>query len=444
MNLNERKEHTGLKYYIHTFGCQMNENDSELVAGCLQSLNARPALSLEESNLIIINTCAVRQKTEEKLYSLLGRLGHIKKKNNAKIGVIGCMAQLYRAELLKAKPIIDFVVGPDNYRQIPQILAKDKKEKIVSTTWDSDWNKPSESHVIHKSRHSAFVTIMEGCNNFCSYCIVPFTRGREKFRPKTLILDEIKALSDLNYKEIILLGQNVNSYKDPDNRFGFVELLYEINRISGFEWLRFITSHPKNFTEEIVCAMNENKKICHSLHLPVQAGSTATLIRMKRRYTREEYLEKIMILRNLMPDISLSTDIIVGFPGETDEEYQETLNLLKEVRYTNIFSFRYSPRPQTSSSLEGDSVALDIKKKRLIDLQALQKNIQLEINRSFIGKIVKTLCLGHSKKDSTGYTGRNEGYQVINFDSDKNVIGQFVNVKITGCGSYSLHGHIIA
>jgi len=431
---------TGMKYFIHTFGCQMNENDSEHVAGQLQSLNAQPAASIEDSNLIIINTCAVRQKSEEKLYSLLGRLAPIKKRNNGKIGVIGCVAQLYREKLLETKPMIDFVLGPDNYGQIPHILSSDMEEKPIATSWSREWNEPSDSHAIHKSKHSAYISIMEGCNNFCSYCIVPFTRGREKFRPKSLILDEIKSLSDQNFKEIILLGQNVNSYFDPDSRSGFADLLYEIDRISGFEWLRFITSHPKNFTDEIAQAMEENKKVCHALHLPAQSGSTSVLQRMKRGYSREDYLDKINTLRSRMPDISLSTDIIVGYPGETDEEYQDTMDLLKKVGYTNIFSFHYSPRPRTSSYLEKDSTSPHIKKKRLIDLQSLQKNIQLEINSSFIGRTVKTLCLGQSKKDSRRYTGRNQGYQVVNFDSDKDVTGQFVQVEITGCGPYSLHG----
>ena len=428
------------RYFIHTFGCQMNENDSERIAGLLQSINARPASSLEDSNLIIINTCAVRQKSEEKLYSLLGRLDRIKRDNNAKIGVVGCVAQLHTTELIEDKPVIDFVIGPNNYNQLPGILSKLKEEKFVSTMLSSDWNEIPDSHVIHKSQFTAHVTIMEGCNNFCSYCIVPFTRGREKFRPKNYILNEIKSLAEQGFQEVILLGQNVNSYKDPDSAFQFPELLYEANRIEGIQWIRFITSHPKNFTEEIAAAMKENSKVCHQLHLPIQSGSSTVLNRMKRGYTRDNYMETIHILRKKMPNISLSTDIIVGYPGETDTEYEETLSLLQETRYTNIFSFRYSPRPQTSASKEIDSVPLTAKKQRLIELQAFQKEIQTEINQRSVGKTELTLCLAKGRKGGRMFTGRNEGYQVVNFDADKNVLGRFIDVEISSSGPYSLRG----
>lgn len=421
----------------------MNENDSERIAGMLQNFNIHPASSLEDSSIAIINTCAVRHKSEEKLFSLLGRLESLKKKNNMKVGVVGCVAQLYRNELLKTKPMIDFVIGPDNYQDIPGLLVGMDREKFISTAWHRDWEDRSRSHVVHKSPFSAYVTIMEGCNHFCSYCIVPFTRGREKFRPKKFILEEIIKLASNGFKEIILLGQNVNSYRDPETGTGFAELLNELNCIEGFDWLRFITSHPINLTPGIADAMKDNKKVCPSLHLPVQSGATSVLNRMKRGYSREEYLEMIALLRQRMPDISLSTDIIVGYPGETEEEYKNTLSLLKEVRYSNIFSFHYSSRPRTSASREKDSVSPEIKRRRLIDLQELQKTIQIENHMSYLGKIVKTLCLGRSKKDNSQYTGRNAGYEVVNFSSPVPCEGRFVDVEITGCGPYSLHGKAI-
>ncbi|MBU1185595.1 MAG: tRNA (N6-isopentenyl adenosine(37)-C2)-methylthiotransferase MiaB [Acidobacteria bacterium] len=435
------------RYFIHTFGCQMNENDSERLAGILEGMGAVKAAVLEESTLILINTCAVRQKSEEKLYSLLGRLDRIKRKNGALIGVLGCVAQLYRDNLIEKKPTIDFVMGPDNYGDLPDTLAgissHDPQSKRVITRFSREWHEIADSLILRESSFSAYVTIMEGCDNFCSYCVVPFTRGREKFRPIRNILAEIQSLAKNNYREVLLLGQNVNSYKDPESGIGFVDLLKTVNSVEEIDWIRFITSHPKNFSPEIAQTMAANRKICRQLHLPVQSGSSDILARMKRQYTRDEYLENIAFIKVLMPDIALSADIIVGYPGETEKDHKETLSLLEEVRYTNIFSFRYSPRPRSAAAGEEDSVPLEVKRQRLIEVQALQKDIQLSINRTFIGKNIKTLCTGKSKKDTGRYTGRSEGYQVINFDAGCDVVGQFVQVEITSCGPYSLRGRMV-
>ncbi len=434
-----------LKFYIHTFGCQMNNNDSEHIAGILDSCGANPSDSLEESDLVVINTCAVREKSEEKLYSLLGRLNSIreKKEKNFAIGVVGCVAQLHRSKLLEKMPHIDFILGPDNYWQIPEIIPKHHEEKIISTKWSKDWHEIPDEQTLRTSRVSAFVTIMEGCNNFCTYCVVPYTRGREKFRPAPHILTEIQELAQNGYKEIQLLGQNVNSYIDPNSQMGFVKLLRKVNTVEGIDWIRFIASHPKNFSTDIAKAMKESERICHQLHLPVQSGSSSVLHRMNRGYTRKEYQQIIKDLRRQMPDICLSTDIIVGFPGESDKEFQETMSLLEEIRYTNIFSFRYSPRPLTKAENITDDVPFAVKKERLIAVQELQKNIQIETNQSLIGSTIKVLCTGKSKKDQNIYSGRNKGYQVINFSSKKKVMDQFVNVQITSCGPYSLRGHTV-
>lgn len=429
-----------MKYYIRTFGCQMNENDSERIAGILASEGAKPSPSLEESDLIIINTCAVREKSEEKLYSFLGRLSALKKRKKVTIGVVGCVAQLYDSEIFEKKPSVDFIMGPDNYSKLSEIVRSEHEEKISSTSWSRDFHDFLSEKIFRDSEISAYVTIMEGCNNFCSYCIVPFTRGREKFRTLKSILMEVRELTQKGYKEIQLLGQNVNSYWDAEEKRGFAFLLKKVNRIGGIEWIRFITSHPKNFTPDIAEAMSESQNVCHQLHLPIQSGSTRVLKRMNRGYSREDYLEKISVLRNLMPDISLSTDIIVGFPGETEEEFEDTLSLLEEVRFTNIFSFRYSARPHTAASRQKDTVPFEEKKKRLIQVQALQKEIQRNFNASLIGKTMKILCTGKSKKDNQVYSGRNEGYQVVNFKSRDDVIGRFVDVRITSCGPYSLAG----
>jgi len=399
-----------LKFYIHTFGCQMNKNDSERIAGVLRAAGGKISDTLEGSDLIIINTCAVREKSEEKLFSYLGRLATLKKRKKTTIGVVGCVAQLYGSELLEKKPFIDFVLGPDNYNRLSWVIHGNHEEKFTSTSWNREFHETPHELILRESSISAYVTIMEGCNNFCSYCIVPFTRGREKCRPMRNIIQEVQCLANKSYKEIQLLGQNVNSYKDPEKGKDFSSLLKEVNRVDGIEWIRFITSHPKNFTNDIPMAMKEADKVCHQLHLPIQSGSSSVLERMNRGYTREDYLEKITFIRNLMQDISFSTDIIVGFPGETEEEFQETLSVLEEVRYNNIFSFRYSPRPLTAASQEKDAVSFEEKKRRLIEVQKLQRKIQLDLNKSLIGRVMKVLCLGKSKKSPHIYSGRNAGY----------------------------------
>jgi len=420
----------------------MNENDSERIAGYLRSDGAKKADQIENSDIIIVNTCAVREKSVEKLYSLLGRLSQIKKKKKILIGISGCVAQLQRNELLSSRPFIDFVVGPDNYHLLVPNLTSICHDKFILTERRCDWDYSSPSLFLRENKKSAYITIMEGCNNFCSYCIVPFARGREKFRPKNDILAEAVFLSNQGYKEIQLLGQNVNSYVDPQSGTDFNALLKKMNNINTIEWIRFLTSHPKNFKLETARIMKDSEKMCRQLHLPIQAGSNSVLRRMKRGYTREEYLAKIAKIKELMPDVSLSTDIIVGFPGETEADIQKTLEVLQEVEYNNIFSFRYSPRPYTKASHFDDDVPLAAKKERLIRIQSLQKEIQLNNNQKLIGRQMKVLCTGISKKDRHKYTGRNQAFQVINFNSDTNVLDQFVTVQITGCGPYSLHGKV--
>ena len=431
-----------MKFFIHTFGCQMNVSDSEHIAGMLSASGMTPSPNPEESDVIIVNTCAVREKSEEKFFSFLGRLESLKREKGTMIGVVGCIAQLHKSKIWDKKPSLDFIVGPDNYAKIPEIVHSRSGEKVLFTEWRAEWNDQSCQQIQRESKVSAYISIMEGCNNFCSYCIVPFTRGREKYRPIASILKEAAELASKGYKEIQLLGQNVNSYIDPDTGEDFVHLLKKMDEIDSIEWIRFITSHPKNFSDEIAYVMKETNKVCHQLHLPVQSGSTSVLQRMNRGYARKDYLQKIELLRKLMPDIHLSTDIIVGFPGETQAEFQETLSLLSYVRYTNIFSFRYSPRPRTAAARMKNNVHFQLKKDRLIQVQALQKQIQLEKNESSIGTTQKVLCTGVSKKDPHVYAGRNAGYQVVNFTSPEDVRDRFIHVKILSCGPYSLFGEI--
>lgn len=431
----------GKTYYLHTFGCQMNVNDSEHIASLLRAEGARPALRAEDSDFILVNTCAVREKSVEKFFSYLGRLKELKEKRSSILVCLGCVAQIYREELLRKFPHLDLVVGPGQYSAIPFFLKNLVKEKRVLIGRKKDWLELPITGEARESPVSAYVTIMEGCNNFCSFCVVPFARGREKYRPLSSILEEVKKLADHGYLEVQLLGQNVNSYRDPESEAGLAELLARIAEVPGIEWIRFLSSHPKNLVSELGRAMASTKKICHQLHLPLQSGSNRILKAMNRGYTREDYLEKIELLRFLMPDISLSTDIIVGFPNETEEDFLLTMELLEKVRFSNIFSFRYSPRPLAAASKMEDNVPEETKINRLIQLQTKQKDIQLELNRRFAGQTTKVLCLGPAKKGNL-FAGRNEGFQVVNFSSDLDVSHRMVPVKITGCGPFSLHGEL--
>ncbi len=429
-----------LTFFVQTFGCQMNESDSERIAGILGRAGAIKAARPEDSDLIIVNTCAVRKKAEEKLFSYIGRLAQIKKKKPVQVGVVGCVAQLRGLELLEKKFGVDFVLGPDNYGELPDILRKKPGEKHISTAWSAEWHETPPDLGVHESTISAFVPVMEGCDNFCAYCVVPFTRGREKYRPLLSIINEVENLGRKGFKEIQLLGQNVNSYRDPQTGGSFPDLLRATSRAEGIEWIRFLTSHPKNFTPEIAETMEAEKKICRQLHLPLQAGATSILKRMRRSYTREEYLKKIDYLRQLMPDISLSTDIIVGFPGESEKDFEESLSVLRQVRFANIFSFRYSPRPLTRASELPDDVPWEEKSRRLAEVQALQKQIQLENHSRKVGSVVKVLCLGLARRTPHLYSGRDEGYEVVNFLSQDDCTGTFINVRVTGFGPYSLSG----
>lgn len=431
----------GKTFYIHTFGCQMNVNDSEHLASLLLAAGARPARSPEDSDFILVNTCAVREKSVEKLFSYLGRLKDQKESRGAVLACLGCVAQLYREKLLKKFPYLDLVAGPHQYADVPLILKNIQDERRVLTAWEKDWTDLPIVPEARDSRVSAYVTIMEGCNNFCTFCVVPYVRGREKYRPLRSILEEVRSLAGRGYLEVQLLGQNVNSYRDPETGAGLPELLARVADISGIEWIRFITSHPRDFGPELIEAMASIRQVCHQLHLPLQSGSDRILEMMNRKYTRAEYLEKIDRLKSRLPDISLSTDLIVGFPTETEEDFEQTMDLLERIRFANIFSFRYSPRPRTAAARLKDDVPEEVKIDRLVRLQTRQKEIQLELNRSLVGRTVRVLCLGASKKGNL-YAGRNEGYQVVNFRSEKDVSNRMVRVRITGCGPYSLHGEL--
>ncbi len=430
-------------FHIHTFGCQMNENDSEYMAGLLAEAGMEKTDSPEASDLVIVNTCSVRQKSEEKLFSFLGRLAVLKRKHNFRLAVAGCTAQAQGAKIMSRVPEVDLVLGPDSYSRLPRLLEAGSG-KAVDVEQASVWREDRPRIFLRESRASAFVTIMEGCNNFCAYCIVPYARGREKFRPLRLVMDEIHGLAAAGYKEIILLGQNVNTYRDPESGLDFPGLLRQAGATPGLEWVRFITSHPKNFSGAIILAMQETPAICRQVHLPLQSGSRRVLERMNRGYTREEYLRLSDTLRQSLPGLELSTDIMVGFPGETEEDFAHTLQALEIVRFANIFSFRYSPRPFTASARRADDVPVQVKKRRLVELQERQKQVQLELNRALVGSTRRVLCTGASKKDPRAYSGRDESYRVVNFTAPEGLspVHRFVEVRVTGCGPYSLTGEI--
>jgi len=429
-----------LAYHIETFGCQMNENDSERLAGILEAAGARRAPSAEESGLVVVNTCAVRAKSEEKLYSYLGRLRGLKKRRGLIIAVAGCVAQLRREGLGAGRPFVDIVIGPDNYHRLPGLLAAGGPGARVATGRSRGWHEDERRHQRRESPASAYVTIMEGCDNFCAYCVVPFARGREKFRPVGDVLAEVEALARAGYNEIQLLGQNVNAYRDAATGASFPDLLDRVSAIAGPAWIRFITSHPRSFGPDIIAAMARSRTVCRQLHLPLQAGSSAVLARMKRGYARADYFDKVRRLREAMPGIHLSTDIIVGFPGETEEEFRETLTALGEIRFSNIFSFRYSPRPGTAAARLPDDIPLEVKRRRLSEVQALQKSLQIEIHRGFVGRTLPVLGTGRSRKDAAVFSGRSEGGQVVNFTAAEDPTGRFVRVRITASGPYSLRG----
>jgi tRNA-2-methylthio-N6-dimethylallyladenosine synthase len=432
------------RFYIRTFGCQMNESDSERISGLLGGAGAVRAERPEDADLIIVNTCAVREKSEQKLFSYLGRLGKLKPKRDIRVAVVGCVAQLRGLELLEKAAAVDFVLGPNNTAELLSLVKEGGPERHVSTAWSEGWPEISPGLIQRDSPVSGYVTVMEGCNNFCAYCVVPYTRGREKYRPLGSVLEEVRDLAGRGYLEAQLLGQNVNSYLDPDTGRQFPDLLKEVSAVEGIEWVRFLTSHPKNFRPDIAETMAATGKVCRELHLPLQSGSTSVLDRMKRGYTKDEYLEIISRLRRLMPGISLSTDIIVGFPGETEGEFEETIEVIREVRFSNLFSFRYSPRPLTAASKLEDSVPKETKQDRLEEVQCLQKAIQLEDHGRLVGRTMRVLCQGRSRKTPELFAGRNEGNQVVNFRSDVDPSGRFLEVRITGCGPYSLLGEKIS
>lgn len=430
--------------YIKTFGCQMNEHDSERMLALLEGCGYGGTQRWEEAHLIVVNTCAVREKPERKAYSILGRLESFKHKNPGLIvGVAGCVAQQEGERLLARFPSLDFALGPGKIYHLPEILREvERGRRGLCEVGFAD--RPSKDCFLsHAKRLRAYVTIMEGCDNFCSYCIVPYVRGRERSRPGSEILTEIEALVQMGTKEVILLGQNVNSYaRSNPHELTFRQLLSKINEIQGLERIRFITSHPKDFTEELIEAFARLERLCEHIHLPFQAGSNAVLERMSRGYTREEYLAKTRKMRDVVPKISITADAMVGFPGEREEDFAQTLDVLREVEYDGLFSFKYSPRRGTRAACWEDDVPPEVKKRRLEFLQEFQRGITLKKNKELEGEVLEVLVEGCSKNSHREMMGRTRCNRIVNFPGGSELVGELVGVQIREGLPNSLRGEL--
>lgn len=434
----------GRGVYISTYGCQMNVNDTERMLTLLEMVNFVPVVTPEDASLIIINSCSVREKPVHKVHSEVGRYKEMKAKNPfLRIGVAGCVAQQEKQKLLKDVPLLDFVFGTDAIDQLPEIVAKtyEGSDKVVSARFENE--KPySVETLIRNPGVSAFVNITKGCDNFCTFCVVPFTRGRERSRALSELVGDINKLVARGMKEVTLLGQNVNSY-ESDCGANFAQLLKTLAEDTEIQRIRYTTSHPKDFDQELVdISAKYRAKICDYIHLPAQSGNSEVLQRMNRGYTREEYLEKVKMIRNAIPGVVLSTDIIVGFPGETEEQFEETVSLIEEVRYDNIYSFKYSPRPFTKAAKYADQLSDEEKQRRLQKLIDVQREISFDLAKDFLGKTYDVLI--DSKTGTEGQLqGRTTHNKLVFVKASEELIGQTVPVKVLTSFPNVLRGEIV-
>jgi tRNA-2-methylthio-N6-dimethylallyladenosine synthase len=428
-------------FFLETFGCQMNDHDSEKVAGVLVSRGYRQVQKAADASVILYNTCSIREKAAQKVFS---RLGEFRGSADADkiIGVLGCVAQQEGEEIFKRAPWVSLVCGSASYRKLPEMLDKLEAGERRVTGLDNDTDETFETPVTRRDNpFRAFLTVIEGCDKACSYCVVPFTRGPERSRASDAILREVRELAELGYSEVQLLGQTVNSYADPTSRrMSFSGLLLAVAGVPGIRRVRFTTSHPSDFTPDIVAALEAEPKLCDHVHLPVQSGSTEILRSMARTYSREEYLEKIAMIRGAKRGISITTDIILGFPGESEEHFQETLSLLRAVKFDALFAFKYSPRPNTPSLAMNDPITEEEKSRRLVVLQDLQREIQTERHMKMIGQTMEVLVSGKSRRENR-WSGHASSNRVLNFTSPAtDILGTYVNVLVTDAGPASLIG----
>jgi len=425
----------------------MNVHDSEQMAELLKRSGYEATNDVKKAGLIIINTCCIREKAEQKAYSALGRLKKLKlNKPDIIIGIGGCLAQQLGAKLLKKAPYVDMVFGTHNIHLLPEMIEyiETTGSRILETGFHESVRSLGIPTLSLNSRVSAYVTVMQGCNNFCAYCVVPYVRGREESRELTDIINEVTTLADQGVKEVTLLGQNVNSYgKTISGHPGFSVLLKEVGKIKGIERIRFMTSHPKDLSDDIIRLFPQIDELCECIHLPVQSGSDHVLKRMKRRYTSQDYLDKVAGLREVCPDISITSDIIVGFPGETEDDFKKTIDLMEKVRFDGLFSFKYSEREGTEAVKFDDKVKEDVKKRRLREVQSLQKKHTLEKNKTLEGKTEYILVEGISKKCRDDVMGRTRSNKIVNFMGGVNLIGKTVTARITKTYLHSLRGELV-
>ncbi len=446
---------SSLQYYITTFGCKLNENDSEKIAGMLEEMGFSKAEHEKEANLIVFNTCCVRENAEERLFGKIGELKNLKKSKNLMIAIGGCMMQekVMVDKIKKSYSFVDIIFGTHTLQNLPEDIYKAivKNEKVRDVI-DIEGEIQEDLPIKRNSKFSASVTIMYGCNNFCTYCIVPYVRGRERSRKPQKILEEIQNLANQGYKEVTLLGQNVNSYMAVEREKGiadneinsFAKLLRAVAQIKQIEKINFISPHPKDFTDDVIQAIRDIDKISRIVHLPLQSGNSKVLKEMNRKYTKEQYLELVDKMKKQIPNLMLSTDIIVGFPGETEEEFEDTLDVVRRVNFEQIFMFIYSQREGTVAASREDQVPEEIKHKRFDRLKELYEAKVDDNNEKYIGTTHKILIEGKSKNDETKWAGRTDTNKVVIFTPDEvHEIGDMVNVKITENHKWYLKGEII-
>ena len=452
--INKINSGRNLKYSVFTMGCQLNENDSEKLAGMLEEMRYSKTEKLEEANIIVFNTCCVRENAEEKLFGKLGEVKRYKEKNNLIIAVGGCMMQEKHIveKLKKSYRFIDVIFGTHTLYKFPEdvynvLVNKSRIEDILDIDGEIIEGRP----IKRDDEKKASVTIMNGCNNFCSYCIVPYVRGRERSRKAEDILAEVKCLANKGYKEITLLGQNVNSYMRVEREKGldvgkidsFAKLLKEVNKVEGIERIRFISPHPKDFTDDVIEAIAECDKVCKIIHLPLQSGSTEVLNKMNRKYTKEQYLNLVEKMKNKIPNVLFSTDIIVGFPGETEKDFKDTLDVVRKVNFEQVYMFIYSRRKGTPGDKMENQIPEEIKHERFNRLKELVDGQVGINNQKYIGTIQKVLVEGKSKTNDNMLTGRNEFNKVINFEGNEELIGKIIDLEIESEHMWYLKGKII-
>jgi tRNA-2-methylthio-N6-dimethylallyladenosine synthase len=435
------------RVYIETYGCQMNEHDTERVLRLLEGVNYLETKNAQEADFILINTCSVREKPEHKVYSALGRYQWLKEKRGTIIGVAGCVAQQEGRKLLDRIPYLDMVIGTQAVPIIPQLLQQVEVsgKRVCEVSFDQ--NGQYLKAVLPEKplgRVKSYVTIMQGCDHFCSFCIVPYVRGREKSRSSKEIIEEVRHLAGMGVKEVCLLGQNVNSYgKGAGEGIRFSELLECINPIEGIERIRFTTSHPKDLSEELIQSFSKLEKLCEHMHLPFQSGSDKVLKAMHRGYTKESYLQIVYRLKEVCPPLAVTADVIVGFPGEEEEDFRETLDLMEKVQFDDLFSFKYSPRKGTRAAQLTDKVEEKVKQERLSILQEIQKEITLQKNQELEGCVEEVLVESQSKQSTQDVTGRTRSNKIVNFEGDLNLVGKLVPVRIIQGYAHSLRGQIV-